>query len=306
MAVIFIKVPYDQVDVNVHPAKHEVRFVQQKRVHDAVAGAVAGALRYGDRSAWITTPSTPRPAAGPHQISEQEAVFGRAETGTLHDPASSIQHPVSSIQHPASSTQALLWKEKRFGDLRVIGQLHNTYILCESVDRLVLIDQHAAHERILYEQLKKRSAASTMAAQKLVVPETIDFGYREAQILEKLIPDLNKLGLEIEPFGGSTYVVKSVPALLADREISPLVVEIVEKTAEIGFTPGLEKAIDECLILMACHGTIRANQELSDKQLAELLKQLDACDNPSHCPHGRPTWIRWYLRTLVKSFKRIV
>ena len=314
MAVIFIKVPYDQVDVNVHPAKHEVRFAQQKRVHDAVAGAVSETLRYGDRSAWITTPSTPRPPAmEQHRISEQEAVFGRGEKGALRDPAwsmehgaQSMEHGASSVQHRASSIQASLWKEKRFGDLRIIGQLHNTYILCESVDGLVLIDQHAAHERILYEQLKKRSSASTMAAQKLVVPETIDFGYREAQILEKLIPDLKELGLEIEPFGGSTFVVKAVPALLADRDSRPLVIEIVEKMAQIGFAPGLDKAIDECLLLMACHGTIRANQQLADQQIKALLNQLDECDNPSHCPHGRPTWIRWSFKTLEKSFKRIV
>ena len=343
MAVLFIKVPYDQVDVNVHPAKHEVRFARQKRVHDAVAVAVAETLRYGDRSAWITTPSMPRlPSVDKHRVAEPETVFGREKKGALRDPAwstehgaSSIEHPVSSIpdesgfplrsnQHPASSiqhpaspmnrdfrfaptsTQASLWKEKRFGDLRVIGQLHNTYILCESVDGLVLIDQHAAHERILFEQLKKRSAASTMAAQKLIVPETIDFGYREAQILEKLIPDLKKLGLEIEPFGGNTFVVKAVPALLADRDIKPLVIEIVEKMAQIGFAPGLDKAIDECLLLMACHGAVRAKQQLSDQQIKVLLNQLDECDNPSNCPHGRPTWIRWSFKTLEKSFKRIV
>ncbi len=310
MAVLFIKVPYDQVDVNVHPAKHEVRFAQQKRVHDAVAGAVAETLRYGDRSAWITTPSTPRPTAvEQHRISEQEAVFGRDETGALRLRSTAFEDRGAlrfREKEDAAAEQAPLWKEKRFGDLRVIGQLHNTYLLCESGDGLVLIDQHAAHERILYEQLKKSSAASTMAAQKLVVPETIDFGYREAQILEKLIPDLKELGLEIEPFGGSTFVVKAVPARLANREISPLVVEIVEKMAQVGFAPGLDKAIDECLILMACHGAVRAKQQLSDQQIKELLNQLDECDNPSNCPHGRPTWIRWSLRTLEKSFKRIV
>jgi DNA mismatch repair protein MutL len=253
-----------------------------------------------------------------HRIAEPEAVFSRAETEGLREPAWSMEHGASSIpdesgfplrlreKEDAAAEQATLWKEKRFGDLRVIGRLHNTYILCESVDGLVLIDQHAAHERILYEQLKKRSAISSMAAQKLVVPETIDFGYREAQILGKLIPDLKELGLEIEPFGGNTFVIKSVPALLADRDIKPLVIEIVEKTAQIGFAPGLEKGLDECLILMACHGAVRAIQQLSDQQAQGLLTQLDQCNNPSHCPHGRPTWIRWSLRTLEKSFKRIV
>ncbi len=92
--------------------------------------------------------------------------------------------------------------------------------------------------------------------------------------------------------------------LLSDREIKPLIIEIIEKMAAIGFTPGLETAIDECLIIMACHGAIRANQALSADQMQALLKQLDACDNPSHCPHGRPTWIQWSTRFLEKAFKR--
>jgi len=188
----------------------------------------------------------------------------------------------------------------------VIGQFHDTYIVCESADRIVLIDQHAAHERIIFEQLKNRSQASKKSAQKLLIPETIDLGYREAKILEGLIPDLNELGLEIEPFGGNTFVVKSVPALLENKEAKPLVIEIVEKIAQIGFTPGLEKAIDQCLILMACHGAIRANQKLSDQQIKGLLDQLDQCDQPSNCPHGRPTWISWSIKDLEKSFKRIV
>ena len=175
---------------------------------------------------------------------------------------------------PATSNQASLWKEKRFGDLRLIGQVHNTYILCESTTGLILIDQHAAHERILFEQLKSRAAASKAASQKLILPETIELGYREAQILTELVSDLDNLGLEIEPFGGNTFVVKAVPAQLAEREVKPLIIEIVEKMAEIGFTPGLEKALDECLILMACHGAIRANQELSDRQIKDHRIQI--------------------------------
>jgi DNA mismatch repair protein MutL len=188
----------------------------------------------------------------------------------------------------------------------VIGQFHNTYILCESGEELFLIDQHAAHERILYERLKDRSSTQKSASQKRLVPETIDLGYRESTVLEALIPDLSQLGLEIEPFGGNTFVVKSVPALLEKGDIAPLVIEIVEKMVEIGFTPGLENAIDQCLMLMACHGAVRANQPLADMEIKGLLDQLDACDNPSHCPHGRPTWIRWSTKDLEKSFGRIV
>jgi DNA mismatch repair protein MutL len=337
VAVIFIHVPCDQLDVNVHPTKHEVKFAQQKKIHDALTGVVAERLRLADQPEWRPKRfPEPDPMDVKSRISETVPHFSipKKQISTRHSresgisaslrPASSIQHPASSIRHPVSSTQqpaspwkqdlrftttssqTKLWTRKRFGDLKVIGQFHDTYILCESTEGLVLIDQHAAHERIIFEQLKNRSQASKKSAQKLLIPETIDLGYREAKILEELLPDLNELGLEIEPFGGNTFVVKSVPALLENKEVKPLVMEIVEKIAQIGFTPGLEKAIDQCLILMACHGAIRANQKLSNEQIKGLLDQLDQCDQPSNCPHGRPIWISWSIKNLEKSFKRIV
>ena len=190
--------------------------------------------------------------------------------------------------------------------MRVIGQLHNTYIVCEAEAGLILIDQHAAHERILFEMFSARSADSKQSVQRLLVPETIELGFREAGVLAKILPDLKELGLEIEPFGGNTFVVKAVPVLLAEREVKPLIIEIVEKIVEIGSAPGLAEALDKCRMIMACHGAIRANQALSETQIKGLLSQLDGCRNPSHCPHGRPTWIHWEIRSLEKSFKRVV
>jgi DNA mismatch repair protein MutL len=170
----------------------------------------------------------------------------------------------------------------------------------------VLIDQHAAHERIVFEQLKRcASDSSAKTVQTLLLPEVIDLGYSEADVLEKLIPKFAEMGFEIEHFGGNTFVVKSVPSILGDREISPLIIELSEKIAEIGVSSGLEHIMDECLMLMACHGAIRANQQLSGEQIKTLLNQLDRCDNPFHCPHGRPTQIKWSLSFLEKSFKRI-
>ena len=323
VAVLFIRVPYDQVDVNVHPTKHEVRFAQQKKVHDTVAGVVRDRLRFSDQPGWtLKKTRESRPPAEQPGVAEPTPHFGIPEQNI------NAQHPATNNRYPRSNgifaplrpaspskrnfgftptgTQTALWSKKMFSDLRVIGQFHDTYILCESADGLVLIDQHAAHERIFFERLKNRSLDYRTTAQKLLIPETFDLGYREAKILEKLIPDLNELGLEIEPFGGDTFVVKAVPALLKDRAIKPLVIEMVEKMAQIGFAPGLEKAIDACLMLMACHGAIRANQQLSDKEIKGLLEQLDRCDQPSNCPHGRPVWIKMTLKDLEKLFKRIV
>ena len=316
LAVLFIHVPYDQVDVNVHPAKHEVRFAHQKNVHEAVKKAVAKALQHADQSGW-NAPGTRSnlPPLEQAVIFEPRADFDilerkrkdppSREMGTFSSfrPDFSLNKDSSLVQ---TTVQAPLWEKKRFGDLRVIGQFRDMYILCESVDGLILIDQHAAHERILFEQLKNRFKDAKKTSQKLLIPETIDLGYREAKILERLIPNLYELGLEISPFGGDTFVVKAVPLLLKNKEIKPLVIEIVEKTAQIGFSSGLETVLDQCLELIACHGAIRANQRLSDTEIRKLLHQLDSCDQSSNCPHGRPTWIRWSLKDLERLFKRIV
>jgi DNA mismatch repair protein MutL len=332
MAVLFIRVPYDQVDVNVHPTKHEIRFLRQNKVHDVIVRVVADRLRLGDDPLW-----RPRQYIGAdaekqkNYISESRIDFsvpeekvqppaflqGRdprfARTGNpspgesghsaLPGPGFSLNKDLNSVQ---SSIQTPLWGNKRFGDLRAIGQLQDTYILCESADALILIDQHAAHERILFEKLKHRFQDEKKSSQKLLIPETIDLGYREAKILERLIPNLIELGLEIAPFGGDTFVVKAVPLLLRHKAIKPLVIEMVEKTAEIDFSSGLDAVLDRCLEVMACHGAVRANERLSDKEIREMLDQLDACDRPSNCPHGRPTWIRFGFKDLEKMFKRIV
>jgi len=347
VATLFITVPHDQVDVNVHPTKNEVRFAQQRSVHDLVQSAVAETLDRRDRPQW-GRPEEPRPGLLKKQprisenldISYEAKGSGRemetakgdshdlASAGRLrgrdaevfrrlhHDKANPLQNTINSTfsrgagemapeaADRRSPEQAALWKKTEFGGLRVIGQLHNSYVLCESEGGLVLLDQHAAHERILYERLKRRSNRLKKEAQRLLVPETIELGFHEAGVLERLAAEFDAFGLEIDPFGTNTFVVRSVPAMLAGRDIAPLVREIVEAVAAEGFGDGPESSIDESLKLMACHGAIRARQTLSDRQIRELLEELDGCENPSHCPHGRPTWLRWSIRELEKSFKR--
>ncbi len=319
VAVLFLKVPFDEVDVNVHPTKNEVRFARQREVHETVRRTVAQTLYEADRPGWRPAESLGGGAARtPSRIAETVPTeFGRrkgeggdwkSEVGMRNAKRQKWQPKQGSPPgHVATRfSQTPVWQPKRFGDLRIIGQLHNTYIVCEGDDGLVLIDQHAAHERILFERFQARTAGSRPAAQRLLVPETVELGFREAGVLEKMLPELEKLGLEIEPFGGNSFVVKAVPALLAERQAGPLVIELVENIVQIGTGPGLEQMLDECRMVMACHGAIRAHQALSEPQIKKLIDQLEACQNPSHCPHGRPTWIRYDFRSLEKSFQRIV
>jgi DNA mismatch repair protein MutL len=329
IAIIFIRVPFDQVDINVHPTKNEVRFGHQQKVHTAVKEAVSRTLHETDHPGW-------RPAkflwhakpAKPQQVSEsvakdfviksvdsrfQNKVFAdevAVDNESINISAQGVtrdSQPVTRDAQPATRrSQAHIWPRKRFRDLRMIGQFHNTYIVCESDEGLILLDQHAAHERILFEQLRSQSARAKLGVQQLLVPETVELGFREAHGLEKMIPELATMGLDIEHFGGRTFVVKAVPASLAGRDVKPLIVEIAENMVTVGTSSDLQQALERCCVLMACHGAIRANHPLSEQQIKALLEQLDACDNPSHCPHGRPTWIRWDLKTLEKSFKRTV
>jgi DNA mismatch repair protein MutL len=351
VAVLFLDLAPDQVDVNVHPTKHEVRFARQKQVYEAVKTGVLNIWKSRPTAQWAysekpaaevmeTRPPSFYPRAKNPDLfdfvvkkSETHPAIHADKTSQLplnpesplpaqqNDPASAppaqpfTDHQVSDFALPQAkpktetpaSRQVHLWEQKKFAHATVIGQFNNTYILCEGDGKLIVVDQHAAHERIAYERLKAAAKANVHPpTQKLMLPETFDLGYREAAVIEQMIDDLNALGLEIEHFGGNTFVVKSVPVLIADREIKPLIVEIAETMDAYGYSPGLADALDQCIILMACHSAIRARQALSVTEMRELLKQLDRCDNPFHCPHGRPTFIQWPVKSLEKSFKRVL
>ncbi|PID40204.1 MAG: DNA mismatch repair protein MutL [Proteobacteria bacterium] len=336
VVVIFLKVPFDQVDVNVHPTKHEIRFVRQKQVHDTIRDAVFQGLKQSDPTRWnAPAPPRTRPSNQPVAVAEKHAGFRsspasdgrqpvnfRPRSGSPRDVAprnandaigrrkaderSTSLPPDPFPSGVSDGRQEPLWKPRFFADLTIIGQYKGTYIICESADGLILIDQHAAHERIVFETLKRQSAQQRPSAQRLLIPETIDLGFREAGILEKLAPALDRYGLEIDPFGGNTFAVKAVPTLLDSGDVAALVTELVEKAADIGVDADTETILDGCLMVMACHNAIRAHQRLSDIQISIMLEQLDICDNPSHCPHGRPIWIRWTLKNLEKQFHRIV
>jgi len=346
LGMLTISLPCDWVDVNVHPAKNEVRFRDASSVGSAVEDGVREALnaaeaasrRFGGGQPRSLTPAfshaaplPPRMEGLETRIAEPTALFEEDTPVTVTDaipvplPSREWQEPVTPVlpdawedvplsvapveeaaetscdealdEAPAQAPRSL----GKFASLRVIGQHAGTYILCDAGDGLIVIDQHAAHERVVFEKLK---GGGTALSQRLLVPETVELGYREADAIGDILGELVRFGLEVEPFGGTTFVIKSVPSMMATDGMARLVSEVAEKMVRMGQKDTLERALDECLILMACHCAIRAGQILSPKEIARLLAEMDACDDPSFCPHGRPTWIRWSTGSLERAFKR--
>jgi DNA mismatch repair protein MutL len=305
VAVFNIEIDPETVDVNVHPTKKKVRFSQARMVYDAVLNAVSLAFAKPERKK--APPAEPDTAT--FSVNETRAGFENRLPETGRKPIPDLfPRPEKGKEKKDESLpkQASLWEKKNFSESRVIGQFKNAYIVCENKDGLTVIDQHAAHERILYETLKNREKGQNNGKQRLLIPESFDLSYREAEIMEKMIPELEEAGFEIEPFGGRTFVVKSVASSLSGKDVRPMIREIVETLARVGAGEDVSALFEECVKIMACHGAIRSGQKLSDKEIVALLDQLNRCDNPYNCPHGRPTCVNWSDRFLEKAFKRVI
>jgi DNA mismatch repair protein MutL len=300
-------------------------------VYDAIVAAVSAGLVREEKPLWVAAPGNipddhsspfiPPPSTIIHVSEElrpiekrQPDVLSEGDNRTTAVTAGlkpvlrsglSTESPAKPFIAPIPKEQPALWETPRPSvHLMPIGQFYDSYILCESGENLILLDQHAAHERVLYEKLADRSQERRLSVQRLLIPETLDLGYRQAQALEALIPELDRYGFEIEIFGKNSFVVKAVPAILSEREIKPLVMDMLDRILETGLTANPEKAMDTCLKLMACHGAVRANQHLTPPEMTVLIKNLEACSVPAHCPHGRPTWIAWSKQDVERLFKR--
>ena len=328
-AVVFIDVAPEEVDVNVHPAKSEVRFRRGGAVHDLITRAVMERLRahtppapagapgvtpatVDDAAAQMTIAlQSPRPHA-PLRIVPLMPVADAERTHAAppppqvtHAPAPFMRSPiapppVTPTVTPARSSSRLGF----FATLRVIGQAFEGYLICESGESLLVIDQHAAHERVTFERLRHAYADGGVARQRLLVPTVVDVGAQAAPLLAERLSDLENLGFELEPFGGSSVAVRAVPALLGDGDPAALVRDLAEELTEVGRSRRLTDAAESVLARLACHSAVRVGQSLGADQIRALLAAMDNVDFAGNCPHGRPAYITLPRSDLERLFKR--
>jgi DNA mismatch repair protein MutL len=295
-AIIFLEMAPSLMDVNVHPTKQEVRFHHSHLVYQAIISAIES--RLGERFHSIFETRFDHGERAPSEIGQRE-IEGMpiAEPRWDYLPAGAEHADYTD----AIARQAHLVKESP----QIIGQLKETYILCQSRDGLLLIDQHAAHERVVYEGLNKSHQRCKIETQSFLIPHKLEFSLKEARIIEKNLEQLARFGLELEHFGGNTFVLRSVPSALLNVEWERFFFDLIPLMEEEGDL-STERAMDRFFTVAACHGAIRAGKRMSQEEMALLLDQLEEMDLPTNCPHGRPIFKKFSYYEIEKMFKRVV
>ena len=336
--VLFLSIDPAMVDVNVHPAKHEVRFRDSGAIHRFVSqtlgealaqaggqamaggaapeqpddtspetpGAAAPSTAPGALPAAYPTPSQPyrpAPAWQPNQNQQafnlREAMPGESQNWqTLYRP---LENTATGALPTPSATAA---QAGEFPLGMALGQLHGIYILAQNQAGLVLVDMHAAHERVVYEQLKLAMDARELPRQELLVPVVFSTSEKEIALVEEYEDVLAELGLALKPAGPASLMVRAVPALLAGGDIESLARGVLRDLASVGSSPRLTEQRNELLSTMACHGSVRANRRLTLDEMNALLRKMERTERADQCNHGRPTWVQWKLGDLDKLFLR--
>lgn len=310
---LFFTIPPEEVDVNVHPAKTEVRFRDAQLVRGLIVSGLRHALAaagqrtavnvandlvqrlqpaYGMAPAYQPLYQQALPPAG--QMAETVRLLYQPQTADLPDLA----------PPPAARAELADVSEQIYPLGAAVAQIHNTYILAQSLQGMVLVDQHAAHERLTWEKLKAQMAETGIARQPLLIPEVIEIDPRDAERLDAAADQLAALGLVVESFGQGAVVVREIPALLAKADVKALLRDVASELAEGGGVTTLRQRIDDVLSSMACHGSVRAGRPMNIAEMNQLLREMEATPLSNTCNHGRPTHITLSLADIEKLFGR--
>ena len=313
LGVLLVGLPVDRVDVNVHPNKAEVRFQDGRQLVEAVTRAARDALTTGERRRWERPLAAAQQQGAPvGEIQERLAIsWGEGRRGETDPvlPATLSPFAADTLGKLATAEaegrkDRLISAEPCFGDLTIIGQLLSTYLLCEAPDGLIIIDQHAAHERVLFETLRAEMTSASLPRQELMLPETLEVSGAESAWLAETLPAFAQLGFALDPFGPTTFVVRAIPASALREEPLALLRDLVaEGCAGVG-PPGTDAVMERLLQLLACRLAIKAGKRLKVEEISSLLRQLDGLDRSSTCPHGRPLWWKLTIREVERFFGR--
>jgi DNA mismatch repair protein MutL len=316
--VLNLRCDPQEVDVNVHPAKSEVRF----RDPAGARSLIITALRHGLAEAGHRASSTVgaetlasfRPEAGqpglPPRIYQMDRPsFGAlAQSHRMQAPEAFEPAPPASgfgfAEAPGARAEPLAEPVAAHPLGAARAQLHENYIIAQTADGIVIVDQHAAHERLVYERLKAERADKGIAAQALLIPEIVELSATEAALMLELAPDLAELGLGIEPFGGTAIAVRETPAILGRIDAAALIRDILDDLAEAGGSERLRGRIDAVLSRMSCHGSIRSGRQMRAEEMNALLREMEATPLSGQCNHGRPTFVELKLADIEKLFGR--
>lgn len=315
MLALFLTVPPEEVDVNVHPAKSEVRFrdgglvrgLVVSGIRDALAaGGVRASVALAEEAQALASAAMPvhsgrtaagarwaqRPAPRSTGFAEdwQMPLEGLGATAVSANAAAAASQPEPhAVDYPLGAARA---------------QLHGTYIVAETADAVVIVDQHAAHERLVYEKLKAALASGGIERQLLLIPEVVELDTDAAALIETRAGEMERLGLGVEAFGPGAVLVREVPALLARGNIKALIADLADELAEIGTAASLEDRLHEILARVACHGSVRAGRSLKPEEMNALLREMEATPFSAQCNHGRPAFIELKLADIEKLFDR--
>lgn len=309
-AILYLELPHDHVDVNVHPAKTEVRFRRQSELYETVLAAVRGGLKTAAREGAAVPPAMrhePLEGPGPARVREPAAEYRAAPVLQRLPLASGRELPGAAARRagPFQAAEAEAPAEKgAFSSLTVVGQVLGCYILCHGEPGMVLIDQHAAHERIAFERMRADLEQGRIEKQELLMPQILELPVTEAMVLEEQLAALERAGFTLEAFGRNTFSLRAVPALLAEGDYRDAVRAMISEFAETGRSAELQHGYHERLMTIACHSVIRANRVLEKEEMEALLRQLDDTEFATQCPHGRPVMVRFSRSQLERMFRR--
>ncbi|MEM8538397.1 MAG: DNA mismatch repair protein MutL, partial [Pseudomonadota bacterium] len=300
-AALFVDCDPQLVDVNVHPAKSEVRFRDPGLARGLIVSGLRRALSEAGHRASSTVASSTLGAMQPEPTSPRIYQMDRPSLG----PRGSASFAEMARDFSAQVVETPV--EVDPGDLPLgvaRGQVHENYIVAQTATGMVIVDQHAAHERLVYEKLKRQMAENGVAAQALLIPEIVTLSLADREALLEIADHLAKAGLGIEAFGGDAIAVRETPAILGEVDASAMIHDILDELSDLGSSQSVQARIEAILSRVACHGSVRSGRRMRGEEMNALLREMEATPHSGQCNHGRPTYVELKLADIERLFGR--